>query len=84
MTKYIVTYGVPFNIRTRSFKTEYDAKKFISEHVFEDSRYCRLEKVEELNADFKYVPYYKVKDRELSHRLFEYGIIKKQSLEEEY
>ena len=80
MKRYLVHYGVPFNIRCKSFDTEAEARCFIREHVFGDSRYCRLEKVEELNADFTYINHWEVTNKDVSRKLFDRGIAKKEEV----
>jgi len=81
MKRYLVHYGVPFNVKCRQFDTEVEARKFIQEHVFSDIRYCRLEKVEELIEDFAFVNHWDAKDVEVGRKLFETGIAKKEELE---
>ena len=78
--RYVVNYGAPFNIRSRTFKTEYEAKVFIREHIFGDRRFCSLEKVEELDVDFEYMPHYEIEDRELQDKMFHNGIIERGKL----
>lgn len=78
--RYLVHYGVPFNIKCRSFSTEAEARNFIREHVFADSRYCRLEVVEELDVHFEYVNHWEVDDAKVSRKLFDIGIAKREEV----
>lgn len=80
--KYVVHYGVPFNVRQKSFETEYEAKSFIASHIFADSRFCRLEKVIEMDIDFSYAPHYEMPTKDLRDKMFNYGLIKYAELEE--
>ena len=80
--RYIVHYGAPFAIQSKKFDTEHEARKFIASCVFGDLRYCRLEKVEELEANFDYMEHYKIKDKKLSDEMFKWGIVSKSRLKE--
>ena len=74
---YVVEYGTSFYHKSKKFDTEREARQFIAEHVFADSRSFSFKKVEELQADvdFRDWNHPDFKDRkDVQAELFDHGI----------
>lgn len=72
--KYEVHYGVPFNLSVAQFSTLEEAKEFISNHVFGESRFCYVQKVEDIDVEFKFTNYWNLEKAE-GDKMFKSGII---------
>ena len=82
MVKYEVTYGVPFDVRSKTFQTEQEARQFIADNMFGDGRFCSLRKIETLEADFEIVNHYEFFQNELRDKMFNTGIVSRTALRE--
>ena len=75
---YRVYYGAPFARKTKKFNNKQDMYQWLESNIFlPDGGSVRVEEVREIDVDdhVVYMNHYDIKDKALSRRLFETGII---------